>query len=69
MVECFESSMVLIAMVYLSFLLFGLPYILWCVSCLHRLVALWVKPGVLVVVVANVDPDLIMCNNSIINII
>ncbi|KAE9525843.1 hypothetical protein AGLY_014069 [Aphis glycines] len=61
--ECRESAQLLIALVHLPLLVFGLPYILWCVSCLRRVVAFWVKPGVLVVVVANSDTNLRMCNN------
>ncbi|KAE9522736.1 hypothetical protein AGLY_016845 [Aphis glycines] len=61
--ECRESAQLLIALVHLPLLVFGLPYILWCVSCLRRVVAFWVKPGVLVVVVANLDTNLRMCNN------
>ncbi|KAE9536177.1 hypothetical protein AGLY_007400 [Aphis glycines] len=60
--ECRESAQLLIALVHLPLLVFGLPYILWCVSCLRRVVAFWVKPGVLVVV-ANSDTNLRMCNN------
>ncbi|KAE9522937.1 hypothetical protein AGLY_016568 [Aphis glycines] len=63
MAECRESAQLLIALVHLPLLVFGLPYILWCVSCLRRVVAFWVKPGVLVVVVANSDTNLRMCNN------
>ncbi|KAE9542554.1 hypothetical protein AGLY_002465 [Aphis glycines] len=63
MAECRESAQLLIALVHLPLLVFGLPYILWCVSCLRRVVAFWVKPGVLVVVFANSDTNLRMCNN------
>ncbi|KAE9529740.1 hypothetical protein AGLY_011836 [Aphis glycines] len=63
MAECRESAQLLIALVHLPLLVFGLPYILWCVSCLRRVVAFWVKPGVLVVVAANSDTNLRMCNN------
>ncbi|KAE9529093.1 hypothetical protein AGLY_012047 [Aphis glycines] len=59
-VECRESAQVLIAMVRPPLLVFGLPYNMWCVSCLHRPVALSVKLGVLVVV-ANMNPALILC--------
>ncbi|KAE9536129.1 hypothetical protein AGLY_007352 [Aphis glycines] len=62
MAECRESAQLLIALIHLPLLVFGLPYILWCVSCLRRVVAFWVKPGVLVVV-ANSDTNLRMCNN------
>ncbi|KAE9521321.1 hypothetical protein AGLY_018279, partial [Aphis glycines] len=61
--ECRESAQLLIALVHLPLLVFRLPCILWCVSCLRRVVAFWVKPGVLVVVVANSDTNLRMCNN------
>ncbi|KAF0768071.1 putative nuclease HARBI1 [Aphis craccivora] len=47
MAECHKSALVLIALVHLLLVVFGLPYILWCVSCLHRIVAFWVEPGVL----------------------
>ncbi|KAF0693232.1 YqaJ domain-containing protein [Aphis craccivora] len=55
-----KVPLVLIALVHLLLLVFGLPYILWCVSCLHRIVAFWVEPGVLVAFVANSDSDLII---------
>ncbi|KAE9525917.1 hypothetical protein AGLY_013966 [Aphis glycines] len=61
--ECCENAQLLIALVHLPLLVFGLPYILWCVSCLRRVVAFWLKPGVFVVVVANSNTNLRMCNN------
>ncbi|KAF0710541.1 CCHC-type domain-containing protein, partial [Aphis craccivora] len=47
MAECHESALVLIALVHLLVLVFGLPYILWCVSCLYRIIAFRMNPGIL----------------------